>query len=296
MANFFGRGGGSVQYNNVPSIAAAAGSLASAGGTASLVVDGTGPDVSIKGLTAGTGITLTSGVNDITVTNSSPASSVTLGSVLTGHSLVYDPVGPDLLTKDLIAGTGMTLTSSSTDVTFTNASPASSVTLASAGAGVSLVDDGTGPALATRSLVGSTGITVAEVGSTVTIGVNGVPGGSVYALNVNVAEGAQRLLWTSPALANGTYACCAYTSARPTLDAGISAYRSIACVWVSGGVASLRGAGICDNLGGVGSGVISFNPVFSVSGATITLRGGDAGAGTVQFAGSIYLYPQTSVA
>lgn len=146
MANFFGRGGGSVQYNNVPSIAAAAGSLASAGGTETLVADGTGPDMTLKGLTAGTGITLTGGLGAVTVTNASPASSVTLESPLTGNSLVSDGTGPALITKDLIAGTGITLTPSGTDITVVNASPASGVTLTSAG-GQTLVSDGTGPSL-----------------------------------------------------------------------------------------------------------------------------------------------------
>ena len=41
--------------------------LASAGGTESLVVSGTGPALSTKGLTAGAGITLTPGANDITI-------------------------------------------------------------------------------------------------------------------------------------------------------------------------------------------------------------------------------------
>lgn len=269
-------------------------SLSSAGGT-TLVNDGTGPTLAVKGLTAGTGVTLTPSGTDVTITNSSPASSVTLASAGIGASIIYDGVGPALETRGILAGTGMLVSGAGTDVTITNNSPASSVTLSNAGAGASLVNDGTGPALATQGLVGGTGITVAGGATDVTLSVSGLPGASLYQVNVNVAEGAQRLLWTSPALSNGTYACCAFTSVRPTLDAGISAYRSVACVWVTGGVASLRGAGISDNLGGVGSGVVSFNPIFGVSGSSITLLGGDAGVGTVQIAGTIYLYPQTSV-
>lgn len=43
------------------------GTLVSAGGGEDLVVDGAGPDFSIKGLTAGTNITLTPGANDVTI-------------------------------------------------------------------------------------------------------------------------------------------------------------------------------------------------------------------------------------
>lgn len=54
--------------------------LTSAGGTETLVNDGTGPALATKGLTAGTGISLSSTATAITVTNSDPASGVTLTS------------------------------------------------------------------------------------------------------------------------------------------------------------------------------------------------------------------------
>jgi hypothetical protein len=46
--------------------------LTSAGGAESLVVDGGGPDMSIKGLTAGAGITFTPSINDISISSPSP--------------------------------------------------------------------------------------------------------------------------------------------------------------------------------------------------------------------------------
>jgi hypothetical protein len=52
--------------------------LASAGGTETLVNDGTGPSLATKGITAGTGISLSSTATDLTVTNAAPDQIVAL--------------------------------------------------------------------------------------------------------------------------------------------------------------------------------------------------------------------------
>jgi hypothetical protein len=52
--------------------------LASAGGTETLVNDGTGPSLATKGITAGTGISLSSTATDLTVTNAAPDQVVAL--------------------------------------------------------------------------------------------------------------------------------------------------------------------------------------------------------------------------
>jgi hypothetical protein len=52
--------------------------LTSAGGTETLVNDGTGPALATKGITAGTGISLSSTATDLTVTNAAPDQVVTL--------------------------------------------------------------------------------------------------------------------------------------------------------------------------------------------------------------------------
>lgn len=99
-------------------------SLTSAGGTESLVNDGVGPTLATKGLTAGTGISLSSTGTDITITNTAVASSVTLSDAgtTTHESLVNDGVGPTLATKGLKAGTGISLSSTATDITITGSS------------------------------------------------------------------------------------------------------------------------------------------------------------------------------
>jgi hypothetical protein len=54
--------------------------LTSAGGTVSLVNDGTGPALANKGLTSGTGISLTDGGTQVTITNNSPDQTVVLNN------------------------------------------------------------------------------------------------------------------------------------------------------------------------------------------------------------------------
>jgi hypothetical protein len=94
-------------------------SLTSAGGTESLVNDGTGPTLATKGLKAGTGISLTATGTDITINNTDPGSAVTLSSAGTApsNSLVNDGVGPAVAVKGLIAGTGISFISTTTDIT-----------------------------------------------------------------------------------------------------------------------------------------------------------------------------------
>ena len=90
-------------------------SLTSAGGTETLVNDGTGPALATKGLTAGTGISLSSDATSVTVTNSSPASSVTMSSP-SGTSMVSDGVGPALGVKGISATEGIRTIDAGTEV------------------------------------------------------------------------------------------------------------------------------------------------------------------------------------
>jgi hypothetical protein len=157
---------------------------------------------------AGAGITLNAstvpGTDAIRITNSSPASAVSLTSAggLGTESLVNDGAGPTLANKGLAAGSGVTLTSTATDVTITNAAPdqivsltpgtgigvsgsypnftitntdsgGSAITLTSAGGIATLVNDGTGPTLATKGLSPGQGISLTSTGTDVTIASTG---------------------------------------------------------------------------------------------------------------------------
>jgi hypothetical protein len=123
-------------------------SLTSAGGTESLVNDGVGPALATKGLTAGTGITLSSTATAVTITNSAPDVPVVL-----------------------TAGAGISTSGTYPNFTITNTDTGSAVTLADAGTTTheSLVNDGTGPTLATKGLKAGTGISLSSTGTDITI-------------------------------------------------------------------------------------------------------------------------------
>lgn len=95
----------------------AATTLTSAGGTETLVIAGSGTAaLSTKGLTAGAGIALSADTAAITITNTSPASGVSLTSAGGAQSLVVGVSGTALSVKGLNAGNSVTLTPSSGDI------------------------------------------------------------------------------------------------------------------------------------------------------------------------------------
>ena len=82
---------------------------------------------------SGTGINVTTnaGTDTLTITNTDLGSSVTLSDAgtTTHESLVNDGTGPTLATKGLIAGTGITLSSTATDITITNSNISNSTNI-----------------------------------------------------------------------------------------------------------------------------------------------------------------------
>ena len=137
------------------------------GGGAEIFDQIIGTTAILRTLIAGTGTSVTQNANNITIANSSPASSVTLTSAGGTETLVNSGTGPSLATKGLTAGAGITLTPSATDITIT--STASSVSLTSAGGTETLVNDGTGPSLATKGLTAGAGITLTPSATDITI-------------------------------------------------------------------------------------------------------------------------------
>ncbi len=83
--------------------------LSSTGGT-SLVVSGVGPDLSIKGLIQGTGISFIDNGSSIRIINDTDLYSTG------GNSLVVSGSGPDLSIKGLITGTGISIISNGTSL------------------------------------------------------------------------------------------------------------------------------------------------------------------------------------
>ena len=158
--------------------------LDSTAGGQSLVFDGTGPDLTIRSLLAGTGIALALNGDAVEITNTSPgAGTVTLDSTGTGADLVNDGTGPDLTIRSVTAGTGISIVENANDIVITNDDPGSGVTLASTVGDQSLVSDGTGPSLEIRAINSGTGISFAVDGNgSVTI-TNTSPGAGTVTLS-----------------------------------------------------------------------------------------------------------------
>ena len=127
-----------------------------------LVVDGTGPILSIKSLVQGTGIVLDNSPTG-SITISSVSGDVTLENAgTTGENLVFKSDGPDLEIKSLVQGTGIVLDNSPTG-SITISSVSGDVTLENAGTtGENLVFKSDGPNLEIKSLVQGTGIIISN--------------------------------------------------------------------------------------------------------------------------------------
>ncbi len=153
--------------------------LTNAGAGLTLVNDGTGPALATKGLVAGSNIGLTFNATDVTVAyTGTTGGDVTLTSAGGTQTLVVDGVGPTLSVKGLTAGSNISLTPTASDVTIAyTGTTGADVTLSNAGAGLTLVNDGTGPALATKGLVGGTGISLSSNATDITVTATGL---SVY--------------------------------------------------------------------------------------------------------------------
>jgi hypothetical protein len=104
-------------------------------------------------LLAGTGMTVTapgSSPGAITITNSSPASAITLSSVGTGATLIASNVNPTFTLKSLIAGTGVTISSTATGITINSTSSGVATVSNDVGGGVEIYDTTTSTPTAAR--------------------------------------------------------------------------------------------------------------------------------------------------
>lgn len=144
-------------------------SLTSAGGTQSLVNTSVGPALATKGLNSGTGISLSSTVNDVTITNNDPGSAQNIfkNFSVAGQSTIVADNNNDTFT--FIAGAGISLT--------TNAL-LDTLTITNTGSGGQnlwqnfVADVGTSTANTptdTFTIVGSKDITTNIIGDTLTI-------------------------------------------------------------------------------------------------------------------------------
>lgn len=134
--------------------------LASAGGTESLVAVGAGAVLKTKGLNAGNAVALSSDAVSVTIdsTQTITGSGVTHTLVKTGGP------GTPFVLKDLSPGTGITVGSTADEVTVNN-----DTTLAGSGTGVSLIKTGSAPAYVSKDLIAGTGISLTPGANDITI-------------------------------------------------------------------------------------------------------------------------------
>lgn len=144
----------------------------------SLVNDGTGPTLAVKGLKAGTGISVSSTSTDITVTNSNPDQTVVLNNGAgistsgTYPNFTITNSAPDLIVA-LTAGTGIDITGAYPNFTIINDAPNVDQNLwatFAATTGSTTADTLTD----TLTVIGTGGITTSITGDTLTIDGSGV--------------------------------------------------------------------------------------------------------------------------
>lgn len=134
-------------------------------GALSLVAEGTGPNLSVRPLVPGDGVSLTATGDGKAVT---VGSTVRLESEPGGLSLVSVGTGSVLRAKSLSAGTGISVTANgSTGLTIANTQAATS--LGSAGGSVSLVKTGTGSALVVKGLTAGYNMATVDSATSVTL-------------------------------------------------------------------------------------------------------------------------------
>lgn len=127
----------------------------------SLVGNGTGPALTMKGIIPGAGINIADGGTDLVITNTNVSATITLtnaGVAAGNQTLISDGANPAFKLKALNAGTGIAITSNTTDITISgtvnNITSAGGTSLVfssannvlkglSAGGSLSIVDNGT---------------------------------------------------------------------------------------------------------------------------------------------------------
>lgn len=147
--------------------------LLSAGGTQTLVIDGVGPDMTIKGLTPGTNVSLVPGANDITINATAPTTVLvddpasTTGAGTASIVSTNPPPPNTAYVRRIVEGAGIAVTEVGQDVVV--ASTAVAVTLTSvAGVGLTtIVTDGLGPTLQVKATADTPGIEDRNTGSAI---------------------------------------------------------------------------------------------------------------------------------
>lgn len=113
----------------------------------------------------------------------------TASNVGTGFGLYYQKVGSDLQFKSLVAGTGVTLTSSSLGVTMSISSTGEANTASNVGSGFGVFAQKSGVDLQFKSLVAGSGIQFSSSSTAITIATTGSGGDITSGSNLGTGEG-----------------------------------------------------------------------------------------------------------
>lgn len=152
-----------------------------------------GVDLQLKGLEAGSGISLTPSATGITIASTaSGAGEVNTASNLgTAEGVFAAKVGADLRLKSLRAGSGMSLSSDGNEITFNATAVSGEVnTAANIGGGQGIYDSKVGAELRLRSLVAGSGIALTgSAGNPITISSTVTPGETNTGVNLGTANG-----------------------------------------------------------------------------------------------------------
>lgn len=135
---------------------------------APLIADGIGPNIGLRGITPGPGVTIGFNPTNLLISaGSALTGALSINDGGEGVSLIADGQGPDMVLKPLVAFPGITITQTATEIAITQTADGdlSGITITSTGAGTgNLVADGIAPGLSIRSIVASTNILVAQTG------------------------------------------------------------------------------------------------------------------------------------
>lgn len=137
-----------------------------------------GVNLPFKSLKAGSNISISSTLDEITIAANVPApgETNTLSSLGTANSLVGAKTGSALGVKSLKAGTNITISGTADELTINAAASGEANTLSSLGTATTLVGAKTGTALGVKSVRAGTNVTISETATEITI--NAAAGGS----------------------------------------------------------------------------------------------------------------------
>ena len=142
-------------------------SISDTGSGETLINSSTNPNFSFKKLISGSGVSLSSTADNITITSTS-ASSINLSNGGANLSLVASSSSnPNLQNKSVSAGAGININDVKDNLEFVNSSPASSISISSSGVATSLWKTLSNPSFVSKDLISSTGISISNTSDTV---------------------------------------------------------------------------------------------------------------------------------